>query len=156
MAFLLRSTVIVVFPVLAAPLGNRIYLMPVQAEAGQSHRKPIIISGVKEPDEMRVEPFPLTNSVLTAPELMLADAIKSVENNKPAALLPALNQILAKYPDFSDGSHEARRLCEGNDLIAISSDINNALKYVTSSRIGNTPLSSLLSMRAKLYQAESG
>ena len=109
MAFLLGSTVIVVFPVLAALLGNRIYLTPVQAEAGQSRRKPIIILGVKEPDEMRVEPFPLTNSVLTAPELMLADGMKSVENNKPAALLPALNQILAKYPVFWMATHKARR-----------------------------------------------
>jgi hypothetical protein len=80
---------------------------------------PVLISGVNEPDEMRVEPFPLTID-LTPPERMLGDAMKSGGNNKPAALLPALNQILAKHPDFTDGYvMRLGALCEGNDLIAI-------------------------------------
>ena len=44
-------------------------------------------------------------------------------------------------------------LCEGNDLIAISSDINNALKYLNTSLVGNTSQSSLLSRRAKIEHA---
>lgn len=147
----LRSAAFVVLLGLAALFGDSTCTTPVQAEAGQNHREPILISGVQEPDEMRVEPFPLTNFVPTAAEQLLADAMKSVGNNKPAALLPALNQILAKYPDFSDGYvMRLGALCEGNDLVAISSDINNALRYLTTSRVGNTSLRALLSMRAKL------
>jgi tetratricopeptide (TPR) repeat protein len=123
---------------------------PIKVDAGRDHREPILIPGVQEPDEMRVPPPPLTNFVPTAPEQMLADAMKSVASNKPDALLPALNQILAKYPDFSKGYlMRLGALCEGNDLSAISSDVNNALKYL----IGNTSLSSLLSMRAKVEHA---
>jgi tetratricopeptide (TPR) repeat protein len=144
MAFLLRSAVIVLG--LAALFGNRAYITHVQAE-------PILISGVQEPDEMRVEPFPRSNSALTPAEQMLGDAMKSV-GSKPDALLPSLNQILAKYPDFSDGYlMRLGALCEGNDLAGISSDINNALKYLATSRVGNTSQGSLLSMRAKLEHA---
>ena len=71
---------------------------------------PVLISEVNEPDEMRVEPFSLTNSVLTAPQQMLADAMKSVGNSKPAALLPALNQILAKSGFFGRLPHDARHV----------------------------------------------
>jgi hypothetical protein len=118
---------------MAALFGNGTCVTPAQADAGQNHRQPILISGVQEPDEMRVEPFPAANYVPTAPEQMLADAMKSVGSNKPEALLPALNQLLAKYPDFSDAYvMRLGALCEGNDLIAISSDINNALKYLAS------------------------
>jgi tetratricopeptide (TPR) repeat protein len=103
---------------------------------------------------MRAEPFPVTNSVPTAPEQMLAEAMKGVGSNRPEALLPALNQVLAKYPDFSDAYlMRLGALCEGNDLVAISSDVNNAIKYLASSRVGNTSLSSLLSMRAKIEHA---
>jgi tetratricopeptide (TPR) repeat protein len=151
MGFPLRSAVFVSLFGLAALLGSRTYVTPAQAQAGQNHREPILISGVREPDEMRVEPFPVANSVPTAPERMLADAMKSVGSGKPDALLPALNQILAKYPDYSDGYvMRLGALCEGNDLIAISADINKALKYLGSSRIGSSSLSSLLSMRAKI------
>lgn len=66
------------------------------------HRGPILIPGVQEPEEMRVEPIPV--EVLRPPERMLADAMQQAGNKSdPAALQPALNRILAKYPDYSDG-----------------------------------------------------
>jgi tetratricopeptide (TPR) repeat protein len=101
---------------------------------------------------MRVEPLPVTNTALTAPEQMLADAMKAAGNN-PTALLPALNQILAKYPDFSDGYvMRLGALCNGNNLPAILSDINNAIKNMASSEVPSN-LGSLLSMRAKIEHA---
>ncbi len=79
--------------------------------------------------------------------------MKSV-GSKPDALLPPLNHILAKYPDFSNGYlMRLGALCEGNDRPGISSDINNALKYLATSRVGNTSQGSLLSMRAKIEHA---
>ncbi len=154
MASLFRRTVVVSFLSLAAAFGICIYSWPAQADAGQSHREPILIPGVREPDEMRVEPLQVTNFVPTAPEQMLADALKSVGNDKRASLLPALNQILAKYPDFSDGYiMRLGALCEGTDLVAIASDINSALKYLANSKVGRSSRTSLLSMRAKIEYA---
>jgi tetratricopeptide (TPR) repeat protein len=148
---LLGRTAIVSLLSLAVVFGNRTHGAPAPADADQNHREPILISGVREPDEMRVEPLPATNFVPTAPQQMLADAMKSAGNNKPDALLPALDTILAKYPDFPDGYvMRLGALCDGTDLVAIASDINNALKYLTKSTVGNTSLSSLLSMRAKV------
>jgi hypothetical protein len=51
---------------------------------------------------MRVEPLPSGRSDITAPERILAEALQKSDNSKPATLLPALSQILAQYPDFSD------------------------------------------------------
>jgi hypothetical protein len=66
------------------------------------HRDPILIPGVQEPEEMRTEPIPV--EVLAPPERMLGEAAEQVgSNGNPAALLPALDRILAKYPDYSDG-----------------------------------------------------
>jgi hypothetical protein len=93
--------------------------LPVQTIAAEEQRRePILIPGVQEPDEMRVEPFPVNNVVLTAPELMLGEAMESADKNDPAALLPALNQILAKYPDYSDGYvAPSFALCGDNDAL---------------------------------------
>ena len=80
------------------------------------HRDPILIPGVQEPEEMRVEPFPAASP--TPPEQMFAAAMQEVGNtSKPEALLPALDRILNKYPDYSDGyTMRLAALCSGNDL----------------------------------------
>ena len=53
----------------------------------------------------------------TEPERMLGDAMKQTQgNNDPNALLPALNRILAKYPDYGDGyAMRLGSLCSGKD-----------------------------------------
>jgi hypothetical protein len=121
------------------------------ATAEQS-RQPILISGIQEPEEMRVEPFPSTKGDLTAPERMLGEALQKSDNSKPATLLPALNTILAQYPDFSDGYiMRAFALCDpGNDRAAITADLDRALKSIASLRFGKTSKVSLLSTRAKM------
>jgi len=123
------------------------------AVAVSRHSDPILIPGIQEPEEMRVEP--IAAAVLTPPERMLADAMQQAgnDNNKggPAALLPALDRILAKYPDYSDGYvMRLGSLCDGSDRAAILSNINSALKYVSNSRSGKDSPGSLLSMRAKV------
>ena len=118
------------------------------ATVGQ-HRDPILVSGVKEPEEMRVEPRP--TPVPTEPERMLAVETKGgTKMNDPAILLPALNRVLAKFPDYSDGyAMRAGSLCAGSDRAAVLADINNALKHVDNSRVKESA-ASLLSMRAKI------
>ena len=114
------------------------------------HRDPILVPGIQEPAEMRVEPIPV--AVLTPPEQMLGEAMQQVGNKGgPAALLPALDRILAKYPDYSDGYvMRLGSLCDGSDRTAILSNVNMALKYVSNSRTGKDSPGSLLSMRAKV------
>jgi hypothetical protein len=89
---------------------------------------------------MRVEPMPI--SLRTSPERMLDDAMAHVDvKGYPGNLLPALDSILAKYPDYLDGY--LRRLdvvCDGSDQAAILSNINNALKYVDRSQSGKGTL----------------
>lgn len=99
---------------------------------------------------MRVEPFP--KFVPTEPERMLGDAMKETRGNSdPNALLPALNQILAKHPDYGDGYvMRLGSLCSGKDHGAILSDINNALKYNAGSENAKETQASMLSMKAKL------
>src|SRR5262249_14799791 len=89
------------------------------------HRAPILVSGVKEPEEMRVGPRPTT--VPSDPEKMLAAETKSgAKMSDPAVLLPALNRVLARFPDYTDGyAMRAGLLCSGNDRTAILTDINN-------------------------------
>jgi hypothetical protein len=129
--------------------------LPVQTIAAEEQRRePILIPGIQEPEEMRVEPFPVNNVVLTAPELMLGEAMENFDKSDLAALLPALNQILAKYPDFSDGHiMRAAVLCEGNDRVAIMADLDRALKFIDTSRTGKDSIGSLLSMQAKMEYA---
>jgi tetratricopeptide (TPR) repeat protein len=120
--------------------------------AEEQRRQPILIPGIQEPEEMRVEPFPTTKLDLTAPERMLGEALEKSEKSKTATLLPALNRILAQYPDFSDGYiMRALALCEpGNDRAAITADLDRALNSIGSARMGKTSTVSLLSTRAKM------
>jgi hypothetical protein len=120
------------------------------AVAVSEHSEPILIPGIQEPEEMRVEPMPA--AVLTPPERMLGDAMQQAGNKGgPNAMRPALDRILAKYPDYSDGYvMRLGSLCEGSDRVAILSDVNSALKYVSDSRVGKNSTGSLLSMRAKV------
>ena len=103
---------------------------------------------------MRVEPFPAAS--LSPPEQMLAAAMQEVGNNsKPDALLPALDRILKEYPNYSDGyTMRLVALCSGNDLKAILFNLNSALKYVNSSRVGKDSRNGLLSMRAKIEHTQ--
>lgn len=121
-----------------------------QTGVAATHPKPILVPGVTEPEEMRVEPFP--KYVLTDPERMLGDAMKEIRGNSdPNALLPALNSILAKYPDYGDGYvMRLGSLCSGKDHAAILSDINNALKYISTAEVATDTKASMLSMKAKL------
>jgi hypothetical protein len=72
-------------------------------------------------------------------------------NSEPATLLPALNSILAKYPDFAVG-YIARlaSLCQSKNQAAILSDISSAQHYLGGFHEGDDYLASLLSMRAKI------
>jgi tetratricopeptide (TPR) repeat protein len=121
-----------------------------QSSAADTHPEPILVLGVAEPEEMRVEPFP--KFLPSEPERMLGDAMKETRGNSdPNALLPALNPILAKYPDYGDGYvMRLGSLCSGKDHAAILSDINNALKYNASSENAKETQASMLSMKAKL------
>jgi tetratricopeptide (TPR) repeat protein len=121
-----------------------------QSGVAETHPEPILIPGVAEPEEMRVEPFP--KFAPTEPERMFGDAMKQTQgNNDPNALLPALNRILAKYPDYGDGyAMRLGSLCTGKDHAAILSDINNSLKYNTSSDNAKDTRAAMLSMKAKL------
>ena len=123
---------------------------PQSGAANEQYSAPVLISGVQEPAEMRVEPIPA--AVLTPPERMLGEAMQQVGNRGGSApLLPALDRILAKYPDYSDGYvMRLGSLCDGGDRTAILSNVNSALKYVSNSRMGKDSPASLLSMRAKL------
>lgn len=116
---------------------------------------PILIPGVQEPDEMRVEPFPTNTVEPSAAERMLMDAFQNSDNSKPATLLPALNQIITQYPDFPDAYMvRAFALCDaGSDLSAIAADLDRAIKSVDAIRTGKGSLASLLSMRAKIEYA---
>ncbi len=114
------------------------------------HSAPVLIPGIQEPAEMRVDPIPVV--VLSPPERMLGDAMQRVGNKGgPAALLPALDRIIAKYPDYSDGYvMRLGAFCDSSDRVAILSNINNALRYVSNSRTGKNSIGSLLSVRAKI------
>jgi tetratricopeptide (TPR) repeat protein len=118
------------------------------------HLAPILIPGVQEPDEMRVEPFP--THVLTEPERMLAEAMNNIKDeNSPDALLPALNRILAKYPDYGDGyTLRLISLCNGKDRAATLLDINSALKYKSNLENASETNVSILAMRAKIEHDE--
>lgn len=70
-------------------------------------------------------------------------------------LLPALDRILKKYRDYSDGySMRLAALCSGNDLKAILFNLNSALRYVNNSRVGKDSRNGLLSMRAKIEHSQ--
>jgi tetratricopeptide (TPR) repeat protein len=140
----------------AKPLRKTlIALLTMTAMAGAAAPEPILIQGIREPDEMRVEPFPINNNVPSAPERLLQEAMEGGDMKKLSTLLPALNQILAKYPDYSDGY--VMRLfafCEDNDRRGAMSDLSSALKFIDASRTGKDSVGSLLSTRAKLTFAD--
>jgi hypothetical protein len=96
---------------------------------------PILIPGVQEPEEMRVPPVSMGGSELTPPERELADATKNFSKVNDPNALPAINQILSKFPDFADGYlFRLGFLCDGNDRQAALSDVNNAIKFEENSR----------------------
>lgn len=120
-----------------------------QAKVADQHLDPILIQGVQEPEEMKVEPFPF--HTVSQQEQMLGDAMKINTKNDAAAMLSAYSHIIEKYPDYADAYIlRLGELCNGNDRAAILSDINNALKYISGSQIGKDSSSGLLSMRAKI------
>jgi hypothetical protein len=107
------------------------------------------VPGVKEPEEMRVEPRPAV--VPTEPEKMLAAETKGgAKWSDPAVLLPVLNRVLTEFPDYSDGyAMRAGLLCSGGDRAAVLADINSALEHRHNSRVEKSA-ASLFSMRAKI------
>jgi tetratricopeptide (TPR) repeat protein len=146
-----KSIAFAVLLAVIAVLIYRVYPKHRHDSASENlHRDPILIPGIQEPEEMRVEPFPAY--VPTAPERMVGQAMKETQgNSSPDALLPALNRILSKYPDYADG-HVLRlgSLCNGKDRAATLSDIKSALKYETSSENAKGTHASMLSMKAKV------
>lgn len=150
MALSLRTTALISVFGLATAFNAAL----AQTSTDPKHREQILIPGIQEPDEMRIEPLPVGEVALTAPQRILADAMKNIGSDKPAALMLAVNQILTKFPDFADGyvMRLAAR-CDGTDLAAAASDIDNALKYLPGSSIGTGSLGSLLSMKAKIEYA---
>jgi tetratricopeptide (TPR) repeat protein len=127
------------------------FLQSVQLIAG-----PILIAGIQEPEEMKVDPFPTNKLELSAPERMLGEALQTLDKNKPGSLLPALNRILEQFPEFSEGYiMRAFTLCDpGSNRAAIIADLDLALKFVANSRTGGKDsVPSLLSTRAKVEVA---
>jgi tetratricopeptide (TPR) repeat protein len=147
--FVLLALLIAVAAVLAYRYRPHTQQHP-QSGVAETHPEPILVPGLTEPEEMRVEPFP--KFAPTEPERMLGDAMKETQGNSdPNALLPALNRILAKYPDFGDGyAMRLGSLCSGKDHAAMLSDINSALKYNATSEDAKETQASMLSMKAKL------
>src|SRR5262245_35352005 len=106
------------------------------------------IPGVKEPAELRVEPFTPKKTELSAPDRMIAEALKNHDPKNLTLLLPALNQILAQYPDYADAYiFRVGALCEGSDTSAISSDLSNALRLIDKSSTGKKSFVSLQAMQ---------
>jgi hypothetical protein len=69
--------------------------------AEEQRQQPILIPGVQEPEEMRVEPLPKKVVELTAPDRMLGEAIENARKAGTGALLTELNRILQMYPDYA-------------------------------------------------------
>jgi tetratricopeptide (TPR) repeat protein len=151
--------VLVVIAILGLALRTRMSAKhpptrPADNASANPHLAPILIPGVQEPEEMRVEPFPA--HVLTEPERMLAEGMNNIKDkDRLDALLPVLNGILAKYPDYGDGyTLRLISLCNGNDHAAILSDINSALKYKSNLENAGETNASMLPMRAKIEHDE--
>lgn len=149
MVFSLRCIAIALFGVVTLfAYGAHITHAQTAADEKQ-HREPILIPDVQEPEEMRVEPFPM--HVPNEQVRLLEPAMNRGNNQDPAATLQALNHILEEHPDLSDGYLlRLETLCKGNDRAAILSDINNAIKYASNSLVKKDSSGSLLSMRAKI------
>jgi tetratricopeptide (TPR) repeat protein len=146
------------------PLGLRSFLIAgvmtaltgmVGAIAAEEQRQqPILIPGIQEPDEMRVEPLPTKKTELTAPDRMLGEAMESAGKAGLSALLPALNRIIKMYPDHAVAYVlRLAALCEGNDRAAIVADIDSALKFMGNSRVPKEGFATLPAIKAKLQYA---
>jgi tetratricopeptide (TPR) repeat protein len=122
--------------------------------AAQDQRSQVVsISGVQEPEEMRVEPIPFKKAEPTAAEQELAEATNNFSKIDDGTVSPALDRILAKYPEFADGYvFRLNGLCNRNDLRRAIVDVNSAIQFAGKSRVRET-LASLLAMRAKLMYA---
>jgi tetratricopeptide (TPR) repeat protein len=132
-----------------AALGDALLLQTVAAQ--EQRRAPILIPGVEEPDEMRVEPLPSQHAELTAAERELAEATNNFSKINLVELLPVLDRILAKYPEFADGYvFRLGVFCENGDRLRAASDVNSALKFMGTSRTMKETLGAFLSTRAKL------
>jgi tetratricopeptide (TPR) repeat protein len=127
----------------------------VETIAEEQGRQPILIPGIHEPEEMRVGPVAFKKFEPTAPERELAEATNNFSKlNDLPSVLPALDRILAKYPDFADGYvFRLPARCESKDLRGAISDITSALKFMGNSRSLSGTSGSLLSMQAKLAYA---
>jgi tetratricopeptide (TPR) repeat protein len=113
---------------------------------------PILIPGIKEPPELRVEPFTPKKTELSAPDRMMGEIIKTLNAKNLALSLPALNQLLAQYPDYADGyTFRVGALCEAaNDTNAISSDLTSAIRLIDQSSTEKDSFVSLQAMQAKM------
>jgi tetratricopeptide (TPR) repeat protein len=120
--------------------------------AAEQPRAPILIPNVQEPEEMRVAPFPKSDTVLTPADRMLGEAIPA--KNDVNAMLPALNHVIASYPEYAPAYvMRLGALCEGSDKDAVLSDIDSALKFSSSqafSEIMKQSVGSVYGMRAKI------
>jgi tetratricopeptide (TPR) repeat protein len=132
--------------------------LSIRAVADEQSHPPILIPNVPEPDEMRIAPLPMRHMVLTPADRMLEEAIKANKSDAHA-MLPAINRIIASYPEYSPAYvMRLRALCEGSDKDAILSDISNGLKFsaspATFPETLKRPTGSLYGMRAKIEYLE--
>src|SRR5262249_32164875 len=74
--------------------------LSIRAVAGEQLHTPILIPNVQEPEEMRVAPFPLPNTGLTAGGRVLGKAITNGKNGQ--AMLPAISRVIASAKGESD------------------------------------------------------
>jgi tetratricopeptide (TPR) repeat protein len=120
------------------------------APVAEAHQKPILIAGVNEPEEMRVEPKAVP--VITPADRAIGEVLKKFNGKSNPAELPKLMYpIVAAYPN--NGNARLLRLsglCEIPTSAdrAILSDIEVAIKNPPEHDA--TSIGSLLAMRAKL------
>jgi len=112
----------------------------------------VLVVGVQEPEELKVEPMKVWPTPPT--DKMFNDALQKAGGKfDPQTTLPIYDRILASHTDWANGySGRAAMLCErGNaaDQAAILSDITEAISYWKS---GSSALSlvDLLTLRAKI------
>jgi tetratricopeptide (TPR) repeat protein len=98
------------------------------AESQPRLHGPILIPGVDEPEELRVEPIPFPS--LSPQMRMLSQAMESKNHGD---WLQALNHVIQKYPRYGDAyAIRATLLCEGSgNGVAVMNDIESANRYGT-------------------------
>jgi tetratricopeptide (TPR) repeat protein len=128
--------------------------LSIGAVAAEQPHAPILIPNVQEPEEMRVAPFPKPNADLTPADRMLGEALNANDRNDIHAMLPAINRVIASYPEYAAGYvFRLGVLCDGSDKDAVLSDVNNAIKFADSSRAFGEKvkdIGSFYGMRAKI------